>query len=303
MALAIIIIMTNHTSEIKRLGLIAGEGQLPVFVAENAKKQGIDVVPFSIAKNNRKELKTLCNGNLHCFDAPGMLEKNLATIQSEEISHIVFAGKVNKWILLRNPKLDKVAVEALAEAAKLNDDTVMLWLVDNLKMRGLEVLPQTDFLENLFLAPCLLTNTHPDLAQLKNIEYGLEMAKEMGRLDIGQTIVVKDRMVIAVEAIEGTDECIKRSKQLIKGKGGAVVKVAKPDQDNRFDVPTVGLRTLKSMRKAGLNCLATEANETLFLEPEAMSEYANKHGMIILSTSPDHLQMLIDTTETQSEKL
>lgn len=282
---------------IKRLGLIAGEGQLPVYVAENAKKQGIDVVPFSIAKNNRKELKSLCEGRLHNFDEPGMLEKNLATIKSEEISHIVFAGKVNKWILLRNPKLDKVAVEALAEAAKLNDDTVMLWLVDNLKERGLEVLPQTDFLENLFLGKTIISQAVPDLEQLRNIEYGLEVAKEMGRIDIGQTIVVKDRMVIAVEAIEGTDECIKRSKNLLKGKGGAVVKVAKPDQDNRFDVPTVGLRTLKAMKKSGLTCLATEASETLFLEPDAMADYANKHGMTIVSTNQAHIQTMIQEQE------
>lgn len=110
------------------------------------------------------------------------------------------------------------------------------------------------------------------------------MAKEMGRLDVGQTVVVHSGMLIAVEAIEGTDECIKRAGNLAGGKGGVVVKVAKPVQDQRFDIPTVGLRTLKAMKKAGLQVLVTEAEQTLYLEPEEMAAFADRNRMVLLST-------------------
>ena len=290
-------ITDSSNIEISKIGLIAGEGQLPVYVAENAIKKGIQVVPFSVARNNRKTLKNLCDGLIHCFDEPGLLDKNLATLRSEGIENLVFAGKVDKWILLRNPRLDKRAIDALAEVSKLSDDGLMLYLINGLKEEGFRVLSQTDFLQNLLLPSQNLSKTEPSQQQWQSIAYGFEMAKEMGRLDVGQTIVVKDRMIIAVEAIEGTDKCLERAGKLIKGGGGVVVKVAKPDQDQRFDVPTVGVRTLKTMKKAGLNCLVTEADETLFLEPELMTQYADKHGMCIVSLSQSEIQQKVSSIE------
>ncbi|MEB3286629.1 MAG: UDP-2,3-diacylglucosamine diphosphatase LpxI [Vampirovibrionales bacterium] len=283
----------------KRMGIIAGEGELPVVAAKNAIAAGIEVIPFTIDKNNASALEHAC-GKKTVTMIPGMLSQNLAHLQAAEVSHLVFAGKVNKWILLRDPRMDTLAIEAFRSVLRKTDDDVMLWLVSQLRDKGFEILPQSLFLTDLFAEEACLTKIAPQGQALADIAYGFSIAREMGRLDVGQTVVIKDGMLIAVEAIEGTDACLKRSGLLISGqsrlplpglfkwkksRGGVVVKVAKPDQDQRFDVPTVGLRTLQTMRQAGLDTLATEANETLFLEKEAMIAYANRHKMVIVSVS------------------
>lgn len=272
----------------RRLALIAGDGQLPCHVAKNAMAMGIEVIPFTLGRKNVDALKAITQHKPVSI-TPGLLRKNLALLREAQVQSIVFAGKVNKWVLLCDPRLDDLALEALRKMMRRSDDDLMLWLVDNLRNQGIEVLPQTLFLEQLFLAPGCLTQHQPNERMLQDIAFGYQMAKEMGRLDVGQTVVVKDGMLIAIEAIEGTDQCLKRTKDFIKGKGGVAVKVAKPNQDQRFDVPTVGLKTLKRMKSVGLNVLATEANETLFLEPEEMVEYANRQGMVIYSITPDVL--------------
>jgi DUF1009 family protein len=271
-----------QTSKVSRIGLVAGEGALPLHVAKNARIRGIEVVPFMVGKNNSR-LQDICQQKGHRI-IPGLIRKSLALIEKERISHVVFAGKVDKWILLRDPRIDDIALEAIRQVARLNDDAVMLWIIEQLERHGIQILPQSDFMQELFLPEKLLSSRVPSEADLRDVRYGFETAKEMGRLDIGQSIVVRSGMIIAVEAIEGTDECLLRAGKLTGKKGGVVVKVAKPGQDQRFDIPTVGLRTLKRMRKAGLHMLATEANQTLFLEPEEMAAYADRHRMIILST-------------------
>lgn len=282
--------MMTPLPQIERLGLIAGEGRLPVQVARTASDAGIPVVTFSVGLNNRKELKKICQGHLHKI-APGLLNRNLALLKDEAITHVVFAGKVNKWILFRNPRLDERAIEALKMYKRKNDDQVMQWIIDQLHAEGIEVVSQTDYLQKHFVPAGLLTKTRPlSEDDQADIRYGFEIAKEMGRLDVGQTIVLKSGMLLAVEAIEGTDECLKRAAQWSRKKGGVVVKVAKPEQDNRFDVPTVGLRTLKVMKRGGLHVLATEADRTLFLEPEEMVDYAERHGIIMVSVSDGALQ-------------
>jgi DUF1009 family protein len=271
-----------QTSKVSRIGLVAGEGALPLHVAKNARIRGIEVVPFMVGKNNSR-LQDICQQKGHRI-IPGLVRKSLELIEKERITHVVFAGKVNKWILLRDPRIDDIALEAIRRVARLNDDAVMLWIIQQLEQRGIQILPQSDFMQELFLPEKLLSSRVPSEMDMRDVRYGFEIAKEMGRLDIGQSIVVRSGMIIAVEAIEGTDECLLRAGKLTGKKGGVVVKVAKPDQDQRFDIPTVGLRTLKRMRTAGLHMLATEANRTLFLEPEEMAAYADKHRMIILST-------------------
>ena len=216
---------------------------------------------------------------------PGLLAQNLELIRNEGIQQVVFAGKVNKWLLLKNPKLDKMAIEALKQYANNSDDAIMHWIVEALEKEGLTVLSQTRFLTDLFVPEGVLSDTRPDEMALRDIQYGFGIAKEMGRLDVGQTIVVKNGMLLAVEAIEGTDECIRRGGKLARKKGGVVVKVAKPKQDQRFDVPTVGLGTLKRMQRYGLNILATEAEQTIYVDKAAMIAYANQHKIIITSVS------------------
>jgi len=270
-------------SKVTRIGLVAGEGQLPLHIARNARIQGIEVVPFMVGKESGK-LKEICRHKGHRI-VPGLVGRTLDLFMKEKISHLVFAGKVDKWVLLKDPRIDAIAVEALKQLSRTNDDAVMLWIVEQLAQRGIQVLPQADFLKELFLPDRLLSKRPPSEDEIRDARYGFEIAKEMGRLDIGQTIVAHSGMILAVEAIEGTDECLRRAGKLAGKKGGVVVKVAKPDQDQRFDIPTVGLRTLKTMRSTGLRVLVTEANRTLYLEPEEMAAFANRHNLAIWSTA------------------
>jgi DUF1009 family protein len=274
-------------SKVTRIGLIAGEGMLPLHVARNARICGIDVIPFVVGRDN-VGLRDACRHKGHAI-VPGLVRRTFDLLQQERVSHVVFAGKVDKWVLLRDPRIDDIAVEALRKMTRVNDDAVMLWLIEQLEERGIKILPQSDFLENLFLPPKLLTQWMPSDVDQRDVQYGFAIAKEMGRMDIGQTIVVHCGMILAVEAIEGTDKCLERAGTMAARKGGVVVKVAKPAQDQRFDIPTVGLRTLKTMKKAGLHMLVTEANQTLYLDPEEMTAFANRHKMIILSTDNPRL--------------
>lgn len=280
----------TESQPIGRIGLIAGEGKLPVHVARNASEQGIDVVSFTFGWDNRSDLKQLCQGRIHPI-VPGLLNRTLTLLKQESIQHVVFAGKVNKWILFKNPSLDERAINLLKAHKRKNDDKFMEVIIEELAKEGITVLSQSEYLKNLFLPAGQITDTKALTEEdQEDIRYGFEIAKGMGGLDIGQTIVIRNGMILAVEAIEGTDECIRRAGKWARKKGGVVVKVAKPAQDHRFDVPTVGLRTLRVMKQQGLHMLATEANRTLFLDPEEMAAYANKHGIIITSVEKEQWQ-------------
>ncbi|MFN8614584.1 MAG: UDP-2,3-diacylglucosamine diphosphatase LpxI [Vampirovibrionales bacterium] len=275
------------------LGLVAGWGQLPVSVVEQALEWGYSVVAFCLSDDNTKALAKA--GAVVERMTPGLLADNFAMARRYGITHGVFAGKVNKWVLLRNPKLDAKALATLKMLRERSDDGLMLALIEILAEEGFSILPQTAFLQSHFLSPGCFTQRALTEAEWSDVAYGFALAKGMGGLDVGQTVVIHQGMALAVEAIEGTDECLKRAGELAhKGwlkklihpqAGGVVVKVAKPNQDPRFDVPTVGLKTLQTLKKAGLKVLAAEAHQTFFLEPEAMVAYANRHGLSIVVTA------------------
>ncbi len=163
-----------------------------------------------------------------------------------------------------------------------NDDEVMLLVVREFEKIGVTVLNQTIFIKNLMIPAGVLGKHQPSKEQLEDVNYGFWLAKEIGKADIGQTVVVKDKMVMAVEAIEGTDNCIRRGAKLARG-GACVVKVAKPAQDQRFDIPAIGLKTLKHMRSCKAKLIALEANETIIVDQEATIKYADKHGIVIMA--------------------
>lgn len=260
--------------------LIAGDGYLPVRMAQGAKENGFNVVAISLSSDNYKELQKYCTRVISLgFGQVETIEKFLV---EEEIKQLTFLGKVSKTMLLKRPKLEPKAVEYIKEAFKLNDDAIMLRIVDELKKIGVEVLDQTIFIKNLMVQKGVLTKLAPTQEQLYDIEYGYKTAKEMGNLDIGQSVVMKNRMIMAVEAIEGTDKCIKRGAKLAHG-GAVVVKVAKPNQDKRFDIPTVGIRTLKNMKRYGAEVLALEAGETIIVNQQEMIDYANKNKISIIA--------------------
>ena len=261
-------------------GLIAGDGILPVRMAQHAKENGFDVVCISLSKDNLSDLKKYCSKVYSCH--PGEINRIEGILKSEELKQATFLGKVSKSVLLKPYKFDARAFELLKTVKRLNDDEVMLLIVREFEKIGINVLDQTIFIKNLMIPAGVLGKHKPTKEQMEDVNYGFWLAKEMGQIDIGQSVVIKGKMAMAVEAIEGTDACIRRGAKLAR-KGACVVKVAKPKQDKRFDIPAVGLRTLRTMRKYGAKLLAVEANETIIVEQEKVVEYADKHNIVIMA--------------------
>ncbi len=261
-------------------GLIAGDGLLPVKMAQHAKENGFDVVAISLSSDNYKELKKYCSKVYSC--SPGQAKKIEQILVDENIHQLTFLGKVNKRILVKRPQFDSKAIEFLKNAVRLNDDKVMLMIIDELESIGVTVLDQTIFIKNLMIPSGVLGKVQPTQAQIDDVNYGYWLAKETGKLDIGQSVVIKDKMIMAVEAIEGTDKCIRRGCKLAK-KDACIIKTAKPKQDKRFDIPAIGLRTLKTMNRYKAKLIAVEANETIIVDQVKTIEYADKHGIVIMA--------------------
>jgi len=262
-------------------GLIAGDGTLPVRMAQYAKENGFEVVCISFSHDNLSQLKKYCSKVYSCH--PGEVNKIEKILKDEEIKQATFLGKVNKSVLLKLYKFDSRAIEILKTVKRLNDDEVMLLIVKEFEKNGISVLDQTIFIKNLMIPAGVLGKHKPTEAQMEDVNYGFWLAKEMGKVDVGQSVVIKGKMAMAVEAIEGTDMCIKRGAKLAKRHNASVVKVAKPKQDKRFDIPAVGLRTLKTMNRYGANLLAVEANETIIVDQEKVIKYADDHNIVIMA--------------------
>ncbi len=264
----------------QKQGLIAGDGQLPVKMAQQAKENGFEIVCISLSDDNYKDLKKYCSKVYSC--APGEPLKIEKILKDEGIKQLTFLGKVSKSILVKRPKFDKKAVEFFKKAVRLNDDKVMLMIIEELEQIGVTVLDQTIFIKNLMIPSGVLGKIQPTKEQIDDVHYGYEIAKEIGKLDIGQSVIVKDKMIMAVEAIEGTDKCIVRGCKLAK-RDACIVKVAKPKQDKRFDIPAIGLRTLKTMQKCRAKLIAVEAGETIIVDQEKTIQYADRHGIVIMA--------------------
>lgn len=264
----------------QKQGLIAGDGLLPVKMAQYAKDNGFDVVAISLSSDNYKQLCKYCSKVY--TSSPGQVLKIEEILKKEEIKQLTFIGKVHKGLILKRPKFDSKAIEFVKNAKRLNDDEVMLGIIAELEKIGVTVLDQTIFIKNLMIPAGVLGKIKPTSAQMEDVNYGYWLAKEMGKLDVGQSVVIKDKMIMAVEAIEGTDNCIIRGAKLAK-KGAAVIKVSKPSQDKRFDIPTVGLKTLQTMKKYKANLLTVEANETIIVDQDKVVKYADKNKIVVMA--------------------
>lgn len=264
----------------QKQGLVAGDGLLPVKMAQYAKENGFDVVAISLSDDNYKQLKKYCS-KVYSF-CPGEVQKIEDALIAEGIKQVTFLGKVNKTVLLKRPKFDARAIDFLKKAIRLNDDKVMLMIIEEFEKVGISILDQTLFIKNLMIPSGVLGKLKPTQEQIDDVNYGYWLAKESGKLDIGQSVVIKDKMIMAVEAIEGTDKCIKRGCQIAK-KNSRVIKVAKPAQDKRFDIPAIGLRTLRTMKKYKADLIAVEAGETIIVDQEEVVKYANKHNIVIMA--------------------
>lgn len=261
-------------------GLVAGDGLLPVKMAQHAKENGFEVVAISLSDDNYSQLKKYCS-KVYSF-CPGEALKIEEVLKKEEIKQLTFLGKVNKTILLKRPKFDSKAIDFIKKAIRLNDDKVMLMIIEEFEKAGITILDQTLFIKDLMIPSGVLGELKPTQEQIDDVNYGYWLAKESGKLDIGQSVVIKDKMIMAVEAIEGTDKCIRRGCKIAR-KNGRVIKVAKPAQDKRFDIPAIGMRTLRTMKKYKADLIAVEAGETIIVEQEKVVEYANKHNIVIMA--------------------
>jgi DUF1009 family protein len=268
------------------LGIIAGDGKLPAMLAQSAKEKGYKGVSLALTEDALARMQPLCDAIMH--SPPGLLGRNISYLKSQGVQDVVFIGKLNKVQLLRNIlKIDLTAIKEMSKLANLNDGSIQTAVGGFMESHGMRVVTQSEFLPQLFPSVGVMTKKQPTAAEYVDIEYGYKIAKELARMEIGQTVVVRDRMIIAIEAIEGTDEAIRRGVQLADGPV-IVVKVARPVQDQRFDIPAAGLRTLNAMlaKKPG-GVLAVAAGEVMMVEQEEMIRFADEHQIAIVAVSGD----------------
>jgi hypothetical protein len=260
----------------KPLGLIAGKGRLPALFIAEASARGRQVAVVTFDKQSLDAISLLTpNVRMVGLGQAGALIKAFKEAGAEEITML---GKVDKRALFENPKFDLRALSVLKNLDFQNDDAVMAAIVYELEKDGFKVVNQVQYLQNHMPGAGHLAGRRPDGRELADIEFGMRMANGIAALDIGQTVVVKDRAVVAVEAIEGTDEAIERGGR-IAGPGAVVCKVSKPGQDSRFDIPTVGPGTVEVMAARGATALAVEAGRTLVVDIASMLEICGRHGI------------------------
>jgi len=265
----------------KTLGVISGIGHLPVEVAQSAKQQGMRVVAIGVVPDIDQELQKIAD--VYYEINVGKIGKIFKTLKDENVTHVTMIGKVTKEVLYKSGFFipDFRAIKILASVPDRKDDTIMNAIVKELESDGFEVMNQGELIKSLFPQSGVLTKRQPTAEEKADMDFGFTMAKAIGGLDIGQTVVVKNRAVMAVEAIEGTDKCILRGGEL--GKGGVIVaKTAKPNQDQRFDIPGFGITTLESMIKAGATGIILEAGGALIAEKEKTIAFADEHNITIV---------------------
>jgi DUF1009 family protein len=272
----------TQTVSTRSIGLVAGEGKLPGILAKSAKERGYRLVALALSPDAEARVSPFAD-KVHLI-APGQLGRNIKLIKDEKVSDIVFIGKIPKLELLRQlHKLDWTAIRELSKLPNFNDDTIQFAMGDIVEAHGIKVLTQREFLRDLFPEIGVITKNQPTAGDYADVQFGFKVAKEIARLDIGQTVIVRNQMILAIEAIEGTDEAIRRAVKLAK-KPVVVCKVAKPNQDQRFDVPTVGMNTLEAMiGEVPGGVLAVEAGETMVVEKEEMAAFADAHQMVIVA--------------------
>ena len=280
---------SSRTEE--RLGLVAGWGRYPVLLAQSLQRDGYQVYCMGVWGEADPALAGVCEK--FQWMGLGKLGQAIRFFHRYGVHQAVLAGKVHKthlfqpWAWVRHfPDWRTIRLfipHLLTRRRDCRDDSILVAIVEAFAAEGIQICPPTDLVPELLLGPGQLTERGPTPWQWKDIQFGWKVAKQMGALDIGQTVVVKDQAVLAVEAIEGTDACIRRAGQLCPAGGFTVVKVAKPQQDMRFDVPTIGLGTLESIHCAGGAVLAVEAHRTILVEHDQFLRQANLAHVAVVS--------------------
>ncbi len=276
---------TEPRIEVKlgRFAVIAGNGHFPFLVIEAARDQGIEPLVIAIKEEASPELARKSN-EIHWLSL-GEVSKLLDLLKAETVVNVLLAGQVKHAQLFSSVKPDGLVSRMLQGLHRKNTDALIGAFVRMIESRGIHVVDSTLFLKPLLPEAGILTERAPDAGEAEDVAYGREIAKRVAGLDIGQTVVVADRACVAVEAMEGTDAAIERAATLSNGRRLVVVKVSKPSQDMRFDVPVVGLKTVQVMSRSNATVLALDAGKALLFERQRMIEEANRAGIAVLGMS------------------
>ncbi|MBI4467972.1 MAG: UDP-2,3-diacylglucosamine diphosphatase LpxI [Acidobacteria bacterium] len=271
--------METRGGEVK-YGLIAGNGRFPLLVLESARARGLDIVVAAIRGETSPEIERLTT-DLEWMGV-GQLGKLLRFFKREQVTHAILAGQVKHVQIFGSSLPDIRMIRMLAGLKRKNTDSLIGAVVAELEKEGVEVIDSTALISDALAPAGVLTRRSPNRDEQASIDYGLSVAREIARLDLGQTIVVKDRAVVAIEAMEGTDATMLRAADLLPGKSLVIVKVAKPNQDMRFDVPVIGIPTIETMVKAHVTALSITAGKTLLIDRDELITLANRHRMAIV---------------------
>lgn len=288
---------TNSSTNPPKVGLVAGWGSFPIEVADHCRAQGYAVYIAAIKGHADPRLAQYAE-EMRWFGV-AKLGGQIQFFQRYNIQQVTLAGKLFKdkilfhglgwvehlpdWTCLRT-----LYRSFITRSNDTRDDTILGAVAEAFTKRNMEVLPATDLAPQLMVKEGCLTRRAPKRRELLDIEFGWQIARQMGGLDVGQSITVRDQTVLGVEAVEGTDALIMRTGQLCPRGGFSLIKVAKPKQDMRFDVPTIGLRTIENLVRAGGRAIAIEAHRTILVDRDATLACANKHGVAIIALNPTH---------------
>ena len=267
-----------------RYGLIAGNGQFPFLVLEAARSRGIEMVVAAIREEASPEIETRAT-RLHWLGL-GELSRLIRVFKQEGVSRALMAGQVKHTQIFSAIRPDWKLMQLLFSLKEKNTDALIGGVAKVLLEEGIVLEDSTVFLEPLLAEEGILTQRPPTAEERRNLDYGRKVARGLAQFDIGQTVVVADGACIAVEAMEGTDATIRRAAQLADGKPLSVIKVAKPNQDMRFDVPVVGLPTIAVMQECGATALSVDAGKTLLFDRDELIALADAAGIAIVGTQP-----------------
>jgi UDP-2,3-diacylglucosamine hydrolase len=275
----------NHQQNSSSWGLIAGNGDFPFLVLEGARSRGIEMAVIAIREEASPALERAAK-RLHWVSL-GELSRTISLLHDEGVKHAVLAGQVKHNKIFSSIRPDWRLAKLLVSLPSRNTDSLIGAIARVLGDEGIELVDSTKFLGPLLAAPGVLTRRAPTEAESADIEYGHQIGRQIAGLDLGQTVVIRDRACVAIEAMEGTDETIERAARITGGQHLVVVKVSKPHQDMRFDVPVVGLKTIEVMRHANATALAIDAGRTLLFDRHALIQAADEAGIAIQAFAPE----------------
>lgn len=262
-----------------RYGVIAGNGRFPFLVLEAARGQGIPMAVAAIREEADPALEKLAD-SFHWVGL-GELSRLIEVLKQERVTHAIMAGQVKHARIFSSLRPDWRLLKLLTSLKQKNTDSLIGAVAQVLAEEGITLLESTAFLEPFMAAPGVLTRRAPNEAERADIEYGRHVARELARLDLGQSVVICERACVAVEAMEGTDATVLRAASLAQGRPLTVVKVAKPGQDMRFDVPVVGPATIRTMQQARATALALDAGRTLLIDRDQLLRLADEADLAI----------------------